>query len=102
MVQEIRVRLKQRTLGLPVVPLEKLKKAIFVFASPGFSVLSTKFGPRLKPCEIKSRTFGCPTFGKGSNRTTRSAEMPTLFAADRAISSDSGCVKIKQAFVASS
>ena len=32
------------TFGFPVVPLEKLKNATFVFPSPGLSRLSTKFG----------------------------------------------------------
>ena len=89
------------TFGLPVVPLEKLKNAIFVFPSPGRNFLSTNVGCDLNPLLIRSCTFEAETSEHGSNTITRSAEIPDCFPAALATSNDSGCVTIIQALVTS-
>lgn len=87
--------------GLPVVPLEELKNAIFVFASPGRNLLSTNIGCNIDPLLIRSCTFETETSKHGSNTITRSVEIPVCFPAALARSSDSGCVIIIQALVTS-
>lgn len=54
--------IKVRTLGLPVVPLEQLRKANFVLASPGASVLSTNEVGRARPSSTRSGTVGYGPF----------------------------------------
>ena len=68
--------------GFPVVPLEKHKKARFVFASPGASRRSTKVGSLAKPDAMSSSTvaYDDPE-GFGPRTTIRSGGMPALCAA---------------------
>lgn len=79
-----------RTLGLPVVPLEKHRKASFVFASPASRRRSTYETGCLKPKLIISGTvlYGDP--GTESKTITRSWGMPALVAASAAISREPG------------
>jgi len=78
-----------RTLGLPVVPLEKQRSASFVFPSPGCRVRSMKVGFQLRPSIINSRTvekFGNLLLGTGSNKIMRSDRRPATWAAERTVS----------------
>lgn len=49
---------QQRTLGLPVVPLEKFKNAILVLPSPFFNLRSTKAASLLSPSWMILSTVG--------------------------------------------
>ena len=78
------------TLGLPVVPLEKLRNANFVFASPGLRRRSVNFMEFERPNLISSSNAGPATSAEatavGSRRTTRLYGMPDRFAASKAVS----------------
>jgi hypothetical protein len=92
---------KNLTLGLPVVPLEKLKNATFFLASPGLSRLSEKRGMSLSPLFANSSMLECGEIDLSAtlNNMTSSGGMPTVLAALSAVDRKSGCTNNKRDFV---
>lgn len=95
------------TFGFPVVPLEKLRNASFVRASPGASRRSTKRGGCASPSATSSSTVGWEVreggeSARGAKRTMRSGERPTACAAASATAWLQGCTMRSFVFVAAS
>ena len=83
---------RRLTFGLPVVPDEKHKRAIAIFASPGLNLCST-YGAWRSCSPIRDSMDGkgesgarCP-----SRRTRRFSGMPRIFMAESATSRLLGC-----------
>jgi hypothetical protein len=90
-----------RTLGLPVVPLEKLKNASLVRASPGRSLRSVKVAGRLSPSATSS-SMVVPSnpAGFASITITLSEEMPARLAASSAVGRKAACAKTAEDLLA--
>lgn len=84
----------RHTFGFPVVPLEKLRNATFVFASPFRSLRSTKFGSLCSPCWTRAST---DIWFDSSKVMTRSDGKPAAWAASNAVCKEEGCAMIKDA-----
>ena len=93
---------RTQTLGLPVVPLEKLRNATFVLPSPGCSTRSWKVDILASPSSMTSWTVIRVSYNAlfTLNSMIRSAGSSVARAAASATDNDSGCVMITEALVA--
>lgn len=82
-------------------PLEQLKNASFVFASPGFSFRSTKCASFKSPSLIKPSSVESDGLGGESIRMTLLSGIPAARAAERAVWREPDSVTMREDFVIS-
>lgn len=90
--------MKMRTLGLPVVPLLRSRKASLVRPSPAFNVLLIE-GRRESHSSVRWEIVAVPEDIDGPRTTIRFVGKSAILAALYAFSSAEACTTIKQGLV---